>query len=205
MGLNQIVSYVIVIAVFVVFFAAIQNNFQNQSNRIVMIVLFVTDFCVLMVTSFLASKIDPVDPYLLIYRNGDRQEIIKYLDSCLYCDTCHSYVKNTSRHCKICNRCVNRFDHHCAWINNCIGEENYNIFFVMIISAQLYMLLFCLAVGLLGSEHLWDGYYSAFIAGWFFFALAAIFGVLLFVLIILHIYLMVKGLTTFEFIMMKRR
>jgi palmitoyltransferase len=195
--LNQIISYTLVISLFVVFFAAVQNNYQNQTTRIVMMVLFLIDFCGLLVTACIASKTDPVDPMMLIFRNGDRQQIVNYLDSCLYCDTCRSYVKNTSRHCKICNRCVNRFDHHCAWINNCIGEENYNIFFVMILTAMLYMLLFCLSVGLLYREQMWAAYNSAFIAAWVFFAFAAVFGLLLTILIGLHIFLICKGLTTF--------
>ena len=31
-----------------------------------------TDFLVLFVSGFLASKIDPADPIMLVYRNGDK-------------------------------------------------------------------------------------------------------------------------------------
>jgi palmitoyltransferase ZDHHC1/11 len=87
-----------------------------------MIVLFVVDFVVLVVASVHASATDPADPIMLTYRNGNRDDIVPYINECLYCDACRSYVKDTSRHCKICNRCVNEFDHHCGWINNCIGK-----------------------------------------------------------------------------------
>lgn len=83
--LNQIISYVLVLSLFIVFFAAIQNNYENQSTRITMIVLFVIDFLIVLVSGTIASKIDPADPIMLIYRNGDKNEIIKYLDQCLYC------------------------------------------------------------------------------------------------------------------------
>ena len=82
---NQLISYILVLSLFIVFFAAIQNNYQNQSTRITIIILFVIDFVIVLVTGLIASKIDPVDPIMLIYRNGDKNEIIQYLDQCLYC------------------------------------------------------------------------------------------------------------------------
>ena len=66
------------------------------------------------------------------------------------------------------------------------------------------MLLFCIAVGLLYQEQLWDGYKAAIIVGWVIFAIAIIFALLILILVILHIYLIAKGLTTFQFIMMRR-
>lgn len=133
----------------IVFCSCVQNNYVSQPIRIIMMILFFGDLLVLAVSTYFSSKCDPVDPILLTYRNGNREEILPVINDCLYCDTCNSYVMETSRHCKICNRCVHHFDHHCGWINNCIGSDNYKAFFVMIVSAQLYMLLFCLSVGLL--------------------------------------------------------
>jgi uncharacterized membrane protein YcjF (UPF0283 family) len=74
----------------------------------------------------------------------------------------------------------------------------------MIVAACLYMLIFCLAVGLLWKEQLWNAYQAAVVAGWVFFAIALLFGVLLLLLIALHVYLTVTGVTTFQFIMDRR-
>ena len=74
----------------------------------------------------------------------------------------------------------------------------------MIVSALLYMVLFCLAVGLLYGEAVWEAFKPAIIAGWIFFTLALVFAVLLTILVSLHIYLNILGMTTFQFIMLKR-
>lgn len=37
-----------------------------------MSILFVTDFSILLITGLLASKVDPADPIMLTYRNGDK-------------------------------------------------------------------------------------------------------------------------------------
>lgn len=71
--LNQMASYCIVTALVVVFLAAVQPNFANSTNRIVVTVLFMTAFGVVLVFTFITSKIDPVDPVLVEYRAGNRQ------------------------------------------------------------------------------------------------------------------------------------
>jgi len=47
-------------------------------------------------------------------------------------------VYESSYHCKICERCVEKFDHHCAFVNNCIGEQNYSIFFILLLALIIY-------------------------------------------------------------------
>lgn len=74
----------------------------------------------------------------------------------------------------------------------------------MIISAFLYMLLFCIAVGLLYNEQLWENFKASIITDWIFFAITLVFATLLLILISLHIYLFSKNLTTFQFIMIRR-
>lgn len=44
------------------------------------------------------------------------------------------YVLKGSKHCKDCHKCVENFDHHCKWVNNCIGSKNYRAFFVLLVS-----------------------------------------------------------------------
>ncbi len=74
----------------------------------------------------------------------------------------------------------------------------------MILSAMLYMLLFCIAVGLLYQEQAFGNYKGIFVVSWIFFALSLVFGGLLVGLIGLHIFLMCRGQTTFEYIMLRR-
>ncbi|CAJ1376042.1 unnamed protein product [Effrenium voratum] len=44
------------------------------------------------------------------------------------CWTCHVRQEWRTEHCNTCNRCVDRFDHHCIWLNNCVGHANYRSF-----------------------------------------------------------------------------
>ena len=119
--ISQIIAYCLVIAQLIIFLAGVQTNYVSLTYRIVMNLFILTAFCVMVLAAVKVSLIDPVDSILLEYRNGDQQKVISMLDHCLYCDTCNSYVQNTSKHCRLCNRCVDKFDHHCKWVNNCIG------------------------------------------------------------------------------------
>ncbi|CDW85477.1 dhhc zinc finger domain containing protein [Stylonychia lemnae] len=38
-----------------------------------------------------------------------------------------------------CNRCCDEFDHHCNWLNNCIGRANYAAFMALIIVFWIYV------------------------------------------------------------------
>ncbi|CAD8088791.1 unnamed protein product [Paramecium sonneborni] len=57
------------------------------------------------------------------------------LDS--FCEICQLYVQEQTKHCKNCDICCQGFDHHCKWINNCIGNLNYKLFILMISSTLL--------------------------------------------------------------------
>mmetsp|Transcript_19045 Transcript_19045/g.32617 ORF Transcript_19045/g.32617 Transcript_19045/m.32617 type:complete len:322 (-) Transcript_19045:64-1029(-) len=46
-----------------------------------------------------------------------------------YCWVCETTVAEHSMHCKYCNKCVSHFDHHCQWLNTCIGRANYKYFY----------------------------------------------------------------------------
>ena len=122
----------------------------------------------------------------------------------LFCDICRSYVQIKSRHCKLCGRCVEDFDHHCMWINNCIGKKNYLSFVFMITFTFCSMVLYVAAIAVLWVEQLWDKYLAEMVVLWVSGLIITVFVVLIFNLILLHIYLKCKGMTTFELIVAQR-
>ncbi|CAK74064.1 unnamed protein product (macronuclear) [Paramecium tetraurelia] len=139
------------------------------------------------------------------------------LDS--YCDICDAYVKENTKHCKHCNRCSQEFDHHCKWVNNCVGNKNYKIFIMMITTTMLQLfytaIVYIRIIKLYNTEHEkllinneiqkfhfydendLDIKYTLSII---MLVDSSIFSILLFQLFIFHIYLMIKGITTYEFI-----
>ncbi|TKC39059.1 hypothetical protein EI555_017339, partial [Monodon monoceros] len=52
-----------------------------------------------------------------------------------YCHLCEVAVTVKAKHCSTCNKCVSGFDHHCKWLNNCVGSRNYWYFFTSVASA----------------------------------------------------------------------
>ena len=109
-----------------------------------------------------------------------------------------------SRHCKACDRCVQNFDHHCMWINNCVGELNYRSFFVMILAAFANLSLYVTALIVLTMQAIKGASLASFVVAWLSGGINAIFAILLANLIVLHCYLMHKGISTYEFIMAQR-
>ncbi|XP_031216269.1 probable palmitoyltransferase ZDHHC11 isoform X2 [Mastomys coucha] len=57
-----------------------------------------------------------------------------------YCHLCEVTVSKKAKHCSSCNKCVSGFDHHCKWLNNCVGKRNYWFFFCSVASAVVGLL-----------------------------------------------------------------
>ncbi|XP_042854071.1 palmitoyltransferase ZDHHC11-like isoform X2 [Panthera tigris] len=57
-----------------------------------------------------------------------------------YCHLCEVTVNKKAKHCRACNKCVSDFDHHCKWLNNCVGGRNYRYFFCSLVSASASLL-----------------------------------------------------------------
>lgn len=132
----------------------------------------------------------------------------------LFCTTCFKYVKENSRHCKICNKCVYKFDHHCTSLNNCIGEQNYSKFVKLLFSLQAYTLsqfIFSLLTIIRltyysGITHRLLNIPTKASLSFNFLTLLLSFSVFSLVtgLLLLHLYLYYRGLTTYEYIISKR-
>ena len=87
---------------------------------------------------FIATYIDPTDEAVYQERRArERSEPLDFSKYSKICRMCNTHVKLKSKHCGECNRCVDNFDHHCKWLNNCIGNKNYSQFFILITSLEL--------------------------------------------------------------------
>ena len=110
-----------------------------------------------------------------------------------------------------CNQCVKQMDHHCVWTSWCIGSGNYKLFFmflatlnVTLISAIVYSIVIITAKNT-QNDHL-EVYeriymYPQAILAWI---IAPLFMIFSFPLLIFHIYLWCRGITTLEFLDQRR-
>ena len=58
-----------------------------------------------------------------------------------YCYACEAEVLQGSKHCRTCNKCVEEFDHHCKWLNTCIGARNYRGFLCLLVTLTTHLAL----------------------------------------------------------------
>lgn len=122
-----------------------------------------------------------------------------------FCHFCQSPVTSgKTKHCMKCNRCVSLFDHHCKFVNNCIGKANYDYFFRLVLLVFLYECCSCCSIVVFLVKHkfvLTPKDITILLN-----LCKCIISILLSLhLSILHIYLRIKGLSTFDFIIRKRK
>ena len=58
-----------------------------------------------------------------------------------YCPTCRFYRPLRSSHSSKSNVCIQRYDHFCQWLGTDIGLHNHGLFYLMLLSIFLYMVL----------------------------------------------------------------
>ncbi|KAJ8290718.1 hypothetical protein GJAV_G00016680 [Gymnothorax javanicus] len=71
----------------------------------------------------------------------------------LHCYLCEVDVGPKVKHCSCCNKCIADFDHHCKWLNNCVGGRNYWFFFTTVVSAAVGVLLLISIIVFFFIEH----------------------------------------------------
>ena len=124
-----------------------------------------------------------------------------------------------TKHCKICKKCIPKFDHHCYWLGGCIGELNYRKFYVYLIFQSLvnlkcflyvyiYIYLYiCILKFWIGmdlspykktieDQVIYSQEYGAFFTLSIILALLTLFTTSL---LVFHSYLIVCGVTTWEY------
>jgi palmitoyltransferase ZDHHC1/11 len=122
-----------------------------------------------------------------------------------YCNYCQSPVISlNTKHCLRCNRCTLEFDHHCKYVNNCIGSLNYKNFSRLLVSIQIYeafttvSLVFYLTNKSSSITKLDSLVLLALLKSFVIFCLNGY-------LIFFHIYLKIKKITTYDYIINKRK
>jgi hypothetical protein len=121
-----------------------------------------------------------------------------------YCETCKIFRPPRCSHCSVCDRCVDNHDHHCPWMGNCIGKRNYRffvsfLFWVVLLCAFVfglslaYLVTTATSKGLTVAEILSNFGPSIFLLVFTFLIMWLVGG-----LLVMHLYLIAKNLTTHE-------
>lgn len=120
------------------------------------------------------------------------------------CQICKANIGDRTKHCGDCNRCVSTFDHHCKWLNNCIGDANYRYFMALVIFTLFHGILnFSQALYLIVSDFKTVGSIPTWPLVLDFFVLVHGFAkiIALAQLLFMHLWLLYKGMTTYDYIM----
>ncbi|SCP04537.1 palmitoyltransferase DHHC3, putative [Plasmodium ovale] len=205
----QIMSFLIFVVI--IMLIILLSAFSTHTIFILFYFFFGVLITIIFILSYIVTTINPVDPLSFKYINKvAHEDDIKGLYECDIC----GYVEAQSKHCKVCNKCVSVFDHHCMWVNNCIGKKNYK-YFVGLLSVltvfHCFVFLFCIIIFTLSIKHdvmrdHWKNFYGLQNDALLYTALCALFVLngAVFVLVIqlfgLHIFLISKKMTTYEYI-----
>jgi palmitoyltransferase len=182
-------------------------------------VLFTSLLIVTLAFCLACTLSDSSDPTVEAEREALAQQ--KAFDSekySLQCPICETHVLERTKHCMMCKRCILEFDHHCKWLNNCIGKNNYRYFLGLITALELLMCT-TIAAGLATTvaaftntetqDKIRDlfkceelmGYYVANLGVVTLAGLVAVFNGNL---VVLHLYLKLKGISSSDFMLARR-
>lgn len=206
----QIMSFFIYIIIIVLIICL--SAFTTEPFFIFFYVVFGILIIAIFILSYIVTRINPVDPLSFKYINNKvTDEEVKGL---YHCDIC-GFVDSKSKHCKVCNKCVSVFDHHCMWVNNCIGAKNYK-FFVGLLSVltffNSFVFVFCIIyfVNSLTTDFMknsWQNLYGGYNNIALYVLLTSLFVLngVVFILVIqllgLHLFLIKKNMTTYEYVL----
>lgn len=136
-------------------------------------------------------------------------------------------LNKESKHWGQCDRCVSKFDHHCKWLNNCVGEKNYRYFFLLITFFMIHNIFICGVcffqiidfhvekLDISASQLNFEKFYNSnsgeglritsYVFWWILFFVWGAKAITSAQLIVFHIYLKCKNLTTYKYIIIQRK
>ncbi|KAA1097432.1 Eukaryotic peptide chain release factor GTP-binding subunit [Puccinia graminis f. sp. tritici] len=121
-----------------------------------------------------------------------------YIVPLKWCRRCRTYRPPRASHCRICDFCILQSDHHCTFLNNCIGRKNYFVFLIFLFTTAVAMLS-TIAISISHLALMTDPAVNPeAIGNYIVIALAFLLGVPVFGLLVFHMRLISKNVTTTE-------
>ena len=146
------------------------------------------------------------DSYYETNRVNMRYRISGHIQKINFCYSCYLFRPPRTSHCAICDNCVERFDHHCIWLGTCIGKKNYKYFYILLGSLNInaiFQIIFCACLLSIEVKKIKNkekkGYTFAITIGCIILYNSLFLLIFIGKLFILHTYLVIKGLTFYEY------
>ena len=138
----QIISWIIFLLNIFYFWAFVVTMNNWVIATVIGIIYLLVSFLI-MKYAISAMLCDPIDPIILKERKW-RADNVSFCKSEFefFCSICDTHVTDQAKHWGKCNKCISGFDHHWYWLNTWIGEKNYKIFFKLLIVLILQNLIF---------------------------------------------------------------
>ncbi len=211
---QQIITWIFFIGntlIFTIFTLPLYSNKNNGGLKNFIIIIFIVFTFLVFFFGFISTIIDPSDN-LFKKEIEKKKEFIKNKKNYIleisknepFCIICCSNISDNSKHCKKCNKCIENFDHHCNWLNNCIGKYNYSFFysllFILILNS---FFVFGVGINVFIHSKKEDKKKIKYIMTLIISISDLILGGNLIYLFSVHTYFIYKGISTYEYILMK--